>query len=114
MPLVELKTNQNAKVDADKFLAAATTEISKQLGKPENLFMTVSQTGLEMKMAGSDEFTACLDISGLGLTDEHTGELTAKLCLLAKEIMKIAPERVFVRFQNYERSMWGCDGKTFA
>ena len=114
MPLIQLQTNQSSVSDADDFLAAATTEIANQLGKPENLFMTVGQTGLNLKLAGSAEPAACIDIAGLGLTDEFTESLTAAICKLAEQLLKTPAERVFVRFQNYERSMWGCNGKTFA
>ncbi|MFT5469643.1 MAG: phenylpyruvate tautomerase PptA (4-oxalocrotonate tautomerase family) [Verrucomicrobiales bacterium] len=115
MPFIELQTNQDlAPQAADEFLAAATTAVSQVLAKPENLFMSVAHTGLNLQMAGSADPAALIDVAGLGLTSEFTDALTEKLCQIAEERLGTPPERVFVRFQNYEQSMWGCNGKTFA
>ena len=115
MPFLELQTNQTlSRSDQNSFLDTAVTVIAQQLDKPEQFFMSVAHTGLNLRMAGSDEPAACVDLAGLGLTSEYTDALTASLTELTVARLGIAPGRVFVRFQNYERSMWGCNGQTFA
>ena len=115
MPFLELQTNQSPPQHGEnKFMDAAVTAVARELKKPENIFMTAAHIHVNMQMGGSREPVACIDLAALGLEDNETGPLTAMLCHLATKHLGVSPERVFVRFQNYERSMWGCDGKTFA
>lgn len=114
MPFLTLQTNQQPSHKAEEeFLDAATRAASEILGKPESVFISAAHTGVKMRLAASSEPVAVLDLAGLGLTDEHAGELTAVFCELAAKHLEIRPERIHVRFENYERSMWGCNGKTF-
>lgn len=114
MPFLNLQTNQKPSDEAlEEFLATATSAAARVLNKPEDLFVSAAHTGLTMRVAGADKPVAVIDLAGLGLTDAYTSELTAGLTALAARHLEISPERIHVRFENFERTMWGCNGKTF-
>ncbi|MEM7013286.1 MAG: phenylpyruvate tautomerase MIF-related protein [Verrucomicrobiota bacterium] len=115
MPFLELQTNQTLTSEKEAaFLDAATAALADALQKPERVFMSVAHSGLNLRMGGSADPAAVLDLDALGVPDGQTNALTELLTNLVVDHLGVPPERIFVRFQNYERSMWGCNGKTFA
>lgn len=115
MPFLELQTNQTLTPEKEAaFLDAATAALAEALQKPERVFMSVARSGLTLRMGGSADPAALIDLDALGVPDGQTNSLTELLTNLVAAHIGVTPDRIFVRFQNYERSMWGCNGKTFA
>ncbi len=114
MPYVALQTN--ASVDPASqtaFLTAASELVSERLGKPQSAFMGAVEAGLSMIHAASQDPAAMVDVSALGLTADQARELAELVTRLVEEHFGVSPERIYVKFQDVERSMWACNGTPF-
>lgn len=115
MPLLRLTTNQElatTEARAD-FLRRASKETAELLGKPERYCMVTLETGASLLFAGTDEPAAFAELASLGLPGDETERLSAALCDLVNEGLGVAPERVYIHFQDVERAMWGANRTTF-
>lgn len=114
MPLLAIRTNVDAAPDVKaEFVAAASKRIATALGKPEKVVMVSLDTGVAMAFAGTAAPAAFVDLRGLGLPTDRTGELSTILCDLVEEGLGVPAARVFVNFADWPRHMWGWDRRTF-
>jgi phenylpyruvate tautomerase PptA (4-oxalocrotonate tautomerase family) len=114
MPFLSLQTNATLTDDARSELAQALAElVSQELGKPLDYVQVHLQLGAFLTFAGTEEKTAFLDLRSLGLPPDKPPVLSAALCGLLQKQLGVAPQRVFLNFQDMPRSHWGWSGRTF-
>ncbi|MFP6864349.1 MAG: phenylpyruvate tautomerase MIF-related protein [Roseibacillus sp.] len=114
MPYLRIQTNASVRKDQqDSLLSQASQLVSRHLGKDEKLFMGIIEDGQAMYFAGSSNPLAFLELKALGLPAEATKDLSRDLCSLVHEELSITPERIYVRFHNVNRGMWGWNGGIF-
>jgi phenylpyruvate tautomerase PptA (4-oxalocrotonate tautomerase family) len=89
------------------------TDIAKTLGKPEKYMMITVKDNQEIFFDGSTEPAAYLEIKSIGqMTASQTKELSKTVCLALKDV-GIAPERVYIEFNDSKAYLWGYNGDTF-
>ncbi|CAN5463575.1 phenylpyruvate tautomerase MIF-related protein [soil metagenome] len=114
MPYLRIKTNTTPDDGVGKeLLAAVSSLVSEQLGKHEKFFMGAFEPGAEMIFAGSDAPLASLELKALGLPGQKTKVLSKALCSLVEEKLGIPKDRVYVKFHDVSRGMWGWNGDMF-
>ncbi|MBU0506510.1 hypothetical protein KJ708_11010 [bacterium] len=114
MPLIKLQTNINLEKSKEKeTLESLSKLISQELGKPEQYVMAIiEKASFIMSGAGGD--TAYVEVKSLGaLNPEKNTQLSEKICQLLESSLSISPVRVYINFEDVERSCWGWNGKTF-
>ncbi len=114
MPYLKIQTNLPLTRKAERtILREASTLVATELEKPESLVMIALQPDTAMLFAGSDEPVAFLELKSIGLPARKTRKLSQALCALIETHLGIAPERVYVKFIDVNRGMWGWKGDTF-
>ena len=116
MPLLKITTNSHAQdltpVEFQRELASKAAEL---VGKKLDYVMTSLEFIEHMTFAGTDEPVAYLEFKNIGTLDN---ELTSKLSDLFCEAMgthlNVAPERVYIEFQEAQRHQWGWNHRNFA
>ena len=115
MPYLCVETNTALSPSAERaFLERATDWVETRLDKPRALVMVAIDAGRPMAFAGSDDPAAFVRLKSIGLETGACPELAAALSGFIHTELGIAPERVFLEFQNLERALFAWNGKTFA
>jgi len=112
MPLFELTTNTNID-DVACFAKQASELTATILGKPESYVMVKIMPEQGLIFAGSDEPAAHVKLKSLGLPENETTDLSAKICDFINAELGINSSRIYIEFSSPERHMWGWDGRTF-
>jgi len=63
--------------------------------------------------SGSQEPAAMVELASIGLTEAQAGSLAGILCELVSTHFHVPQDRIYVRFHDSARAMWGWNGKTF-
>jgi phenylpyruvate tautomerase len=114
MPYLKIQTNLPlGKKSQQTILHNASALIALELDKPESLVMVALQPDTTMYFAGSDEPVAFLELKSVGLPARKTKKLSQSLCELIEQHLGIAKDRVYVKFIDVNRGMWGWKGDTF-
>lgn len=114
MPYLKIQTNLPLSKKAERtILKTASSLVSKELGKPEEFVMLALQDDTHMLFAGSDDPVAFLELKAIGLPARKTKKLSQSLCELIEDHLGIPPSRVYVKFIDVRRGMWGWKGDTF-
>ncbi len=114
MPYLKIQTNQALDESAQQqLMAAASTSVAQQLGKPERYVMVAIDAARPMMFAGATAPLAYLELKSIGLPKQATAELSKHLCTLVAEQLDIPPDRVYIEFANAQRHMWGWNRGTF-
>lgn len=114
MPYLKIQTNLPLTKTAERtILKQASALVTRELEKPEDYVMIALQPNTPMLFAGSDEPVAFLELKSIGLPAGKTKKLSQVLCALIEEHLGIAKDRVYVKFIDVNRSMWGWKGDTF-
>lgn len=87
--------------------------ISELLGKPEQFVMISLKTENSLIFGGNGKSTAFVQLKSIGLPKERCTEFSEKICNLLDSELGIPKDRIFINFQDLERSMFGWNGKTF-
>ena len=107
MPYLRIQTNASVRKDQqESLLSQASQLVSRHLGKDEKFFMGIIENEQAIYFAGSSNPLAFLELKALGLPAEATKDLLY-------EELSITPERIYVRFHNVNRGMWGWNGGIF-
>lgn len=115
MPYLKVETNQSLDDDQKAILLReASTLIARELNKPESMIMIALHPGVAMAFGGTDGPVAYLELKSIGLPGEKTKALSKVLCTLVETHLRIPPERIYIKFMDIQRSMWGWRGDTFA
>jgi phenylpyruvate tautomerase PptA (4-oxalocrotonate tautomerase family) len=114
MPYLKIQTNLPLSKKAERtILKTASTLVAEELDKPEAFVMLALQANTPMLFAGSDEPVAFLELKAIGLPGRKTKRLSEALCKLVEDHLGIPPRRVYVKFIDVRRGMWGWQGDTF-
>jgi phenylpyruvate tautomerase PptA (4-oxalocrotonate tautomerase family) len=114
MPYLKIQTNLPLSRKAERtVLKTASALVAKELSKPEELVMLALQDDTHMLFAGSDDPVAFLELKAIGLSAKRTRKLSEALCRLIEDHLGIPPSRVYVKFIDVPRGMWGWKGDTF-
>lgn len=114
MPYLKIQTNLPLGEKAEQtILKSASALVAQELEKPESFVMVAIQADTPMLFAGTDEPVAFLELKSVGLPGKKTKILCQALCQLVEQHLGIAPERVYVKFIDVNRGMWGWKGDVF-
>jgi phenylpyruvate tautomerase len=114
MPYLKIQTNLPLTKKAERaILKNASSLVAQQLEKSESLVMIAIQPDTAMLFAGSDEPVAFLELKSVGLPGRKTKLLCQSLCELIEGHLGIAKDRVYVKFIDVNRGMWGWKGDVF-
>ena len=114
MPYLKIQTNLPLTKKAQRaVLKEASTLVSEELGKPEEYVMLALQPDTPMLFSGTDDPVAFLELKSIGLQARQTKRLSATLCGLVERHLGISKERIYVKFIDVARGMWGWKGDTF-
>lgn len=114
MPYLKIQTNLPLSRKAEKaILKNASALVAEQLEKPESYVMVAVEPNTPMLFAGSDDPVAFLELKSVGLSAKRTKALCESLCQLVEGHLGIAADRVYVKFIDVSRAMWGWKGDTF-
>lgn len=94
-------------------LKALSVEVATLLGKPEDYVMTAWLPETRMTFAGKTTPTAFIELDSIGLTTEQARQLSKALCTLIAEQTEIQSDRIYIRFYDAPRALWGWNGGTF-
>ncbi len=114
MPYLKIQTNLPLSKKAERtILRSASTLVAEELGKPETFVMIAIQPDTPMLFAGSDEPVAFLELKSISLAAKATKELSQALCKLIEGHLGIPCDRVYVKFIDVRKGMWGWKGDVF-
>lgn len=114
MPYLMIQTNLPLNKRAERaVLKTASQLISEQLQKPEGFVMVSLNDNTPMLFSGNDDPVAFLELKAIGLPARKTRDLSQSLCELIESHLGIPKDRVYVKFIDVKRSMWGWKGDTF-
>ena len=114
MPYLNIQTNLPLSRKAVRtVLKTASTLVARELGKPEAFVMLALQSDTPMLFAGTDDPVAFLELKAIDLPVRKTKKLSESLCDLIEDHLGIPPSRVYVKFLDVRRGMWGWKGETF-
>jgi phenylpyruvate tautomerase len=114
MPYLKIQTNLPLTKRAERtILKEASSLVASELSKAEDLVMVALQPDTAMLFAGSDDPVAFLELKSVGLPGKKTKALSASLCHLIEEHLGVRKERVYVKFIDVNRGMWGWKGDVF-
>ena len=105
---VEREKAQQVLRDLSKWVAEA-------LGKPERYVATCLMTQAAMTFAGSAEPACLVELANIGaLSPELTERMSRELCQRLGQALSVPVDRIYVRFSEIERHLWGRSSGTFA
>ena len=114
MPYLKIQSNLPLSKKAERsILKDASALVAQELGKPEEFVMIAVQPDTPMLFSGTDDPVAFLELKSIGLPVKKTKQLSKALCGLINQHLGIRPERVYVKFIDVRRGMWGWKGDTF-
>ena len=118
MPYLSLETNARPDQDrAKSMLTDLVNQLAEAMNKPASIFMirlSNPEAAPLMHFGGDSSPCVYAELSGIALDPDSTPRLTTIITDAVSQAIGIPPNRIFVRFQDTERSHWGVDGKTLA
>ncbi len=112
MPVLKVKTNSEV-ADKKKFMDDATELLSKVLMKPSHYIMVIIETGVDMMFAGTGDPLAYVELKSIGLREDATAAISAKLSKFLEDELKVPQDRIYIEFADAKRNMFGWNGGTF-
>jgi phenylpyruvate tautomerase PptA (4-oxalocrotonate tautomerase family) len=114
MPYLTIQTNLPLSKKAERtVLKTASLLVAGELRKPEAYVMVAVQPDTPMLFAGTDDPVAFLELKAIDLPVTKTKKLSESLAELVEKHLGIPPSRVYVKFIDVRRGMWGWKGDTF-
>ena len=111
MPYLKIQTNLRLSKKAERtVLKSASALVAEELEKPEEFVMVAVQPDTAMYFAGSDDPVAFLELKSIGLPGAKTKMLSRSLCSLIEGHLGIPKDRIYVKFIDVRRGMWGWKG----
>ncbi len=114
MPLLKLETTVAlSEEQRRKLLVSLSKTVASAIGKPEQ-YVLVSLSQSAMLMSGKGGEAAFVEIRSIGgLNSGVNRKLSQQICNLLKDLLGIAPDRVYLNFTDVEAGNWGWNGSTF-
>jgi phenylpyruvate tautomerase len=114
MPLLQIQTSSVAGAPAP-LLKSLSTELSRELAKPEAYVMVSLSRTPDMSFAGSTEPCCFAALKNIGsFSPAQTEKLSALLTSRLSEVLQVPPARIYLEFVDAKPHLWGYDGGTFA
>ena len=114
MPLLTLMTNTARSPDErQQAIRRLSAVVAEALGKSERYVMVSLQYNPDMLFGGDDAPLACLRLNSIGLPQDRTADLSARLTATVTELLGVDGDRVYIEFCDAERHLWGWNGATF-
>ncbi len=96
-----------------QWMSDTTTLLRDILGKPASYIMIVVEDEAEMMFAETTDPLAFVELKSIGLPENETKELSAKICAFIGETLEIKPGRIYIEFASAQRHMFGWNSSTF-
>lgn len=114
MPVLRLQTNARLSPEKEKaFRAALSTKVAASLNKSEAYVMIHADFEASMLFGGSEEPCAYCELVSLGLDRERHAAFADSLTEFIATELKVASDRIYIRFEAPERSDFAWNGKPF-
>ena len=114
MPLIKIQTNVILPPRVLTELLSDTTAIaSREIGKPESIFMTSAQTEIAMMFGKEVVPTALFEIEVLDYGKGLSQSLVDEINDLAGRLLDVPPEHVFIKLIDVPRGSWAGGGKIY-
>ena len=115
MPLMTIRTTADIdEASVKSLLTACSAKVADLLGKPESYVMTLFERVPAMTMGGTDEPACLVEVRSIGeLSGNQTKAMSKVFCGMLSERLGVPPNRIFLNFTDFARSMWGHNGSTF-
>lgn len=113
MPCLTVQTNVADREITDEFLAQLTRQIAQLLGKPEQYVAVHVSAGQRIMFSGTNEPAALIDLVSIGLSKNQTKEISQELMTVFEEKLNINPQRIFIKFFDFDEKMIGWNKTTF-
>ena len=115
MPYLSVETSQPLGPSQERaFLERATEWVETRLDKPRAVVMVSIMAGRAMAFAGTRDPAAFVRLKSIGLDAGRCPDLAAELSLFLETELGLSPDRVFIDFQDLDRTLFAWNGKTFA
>ena len=113
MPYINAKFSGTVSPEKEIEIKSALGEAITLLGKPERYLMVEIEDGRRLYFGGkNDKPIAYFDVALLHSAPRASYEkLTARLCEIAKDVMGVDGDNVYVKFEETEN--WGYDSFMF-
>ncbi|MCD7959197.1 MAG: hypothetical protein LUF89_06890 [Ruminococcus sp.] len=113
MPLIHLKTNQSISKEQKVALKSAFGKaITVIPGKSESWLMVQIEPDCTLYFKGDDAPAAMVDVSIFGKADDKAFDaLTAQLCTIVENQLKIDGSRIYVKYAEVPH--WGWNDSNF-
>lgn len=113
MPCLTLHTNLTLdSTTREATLKSLSALVARELSKPEAYVLIDLKDGCTMSFGGTSEPLAHVQLDSLGFA-KQPAELSATLCAHLQEQLQLEPARIYIKFTDHPRHMYGWNGKTF-
>ncbi|RTZ96443.1 MAG: hypothetical protein DSY90_10350 [Deltaproteobacteria bacterium] len=114
MPYFCIDTNQ-ARDDGSTraLMKKASAFIAGLLGKPESYVMVSIKPETPITFGGTDDPAAFVRLKSIGLSGNRCAVFSEKICDFVHRELDVPSDRIFIDFEDIERSMFGWNGNTF-
>ena len=116
MPLIQLETSCDlSNPEKRQALARRLSSLAAEgIGKPEKYVMACVRDNVAMAMGGTDSPCALVTIKSIGGLGKAVNQtLSAQIAQSLQTELGIDPDRVYLNFEELERTHWGWNGSTF-
>ncbi len=114
MPYFNIDTNQDLDPDSIReIMQKASAFVAALLGKPESFVMVSMRSDVPLTFGGTHDPAAFVRLKSIGLPKEQCSEFSERICEFVLQELGVAKDRIFIDFQDLERSLFGWSGKTF-
>jgi phenylpyruvate tautomerase PptA (4-oxalocrotonate tautomerase family) len=114
MPLLQIQASSSSAASPE-LLKNLSTELARELDKPERYMMVSFERLPELLFAGTSEPACFAVLKNIGtFTAPQTERLSALLCAHLSRGLGIEQDRIYIEFQDARPHLWGYDGGTFA
>lgn len=112
MPYLKIQTNVKIK-NKNQWMSETTSRLSDMLSKPSQYIMVAVSDHMDMMFAGTTDPLAFMELKSIGLPENETKTLSAKICNLIGKTLDIPGDRMYIEFSNAQRHMFGWNRSTF-
>jgi phenylpyruvate tautomerase len=116
MPLMTIRSAATIDDTAvNSMLSVCSAKLAELLAQPEAYVMTLFDRPASMTMAGTAGLCCLVEIrSVVQLSSDQTRAMAQAFCPLLAEHLGVPPNRIFLNFTDFPRTMWGFNGSTLA
>ncbi len=111
MALIRFETNTNVSEDRVKIIVNNLTKaVARVTGEPETEIRVEIAGNRRMRMAGSDEPIAHIEIRNVEIPKERAKEITQAVCPVIEDAMDIQDRNIYIAVVSRRNSMWRVNG----